>query len=210
MKLLIRNLTVTDRDETLLDEASYTFYQENVYCINAPEKYRAALFNSIAYGKQSDFDKIQLICDGNNCMSPAMIARFSEEPSFPEFLTVREFVKYYIDMNKRSIQEIKTIDEYLEMVELSDIRGDRLIRDFTWDERVRLQFLCFLINKPPVLIIDSIKNITNVEFLKKVKKYLDCIKESSIILLGCTDESIAVFLSDEELTVVDGKFQGGR
>ena len=46
MKLLIRNLTVTDADETLLDNASYTFYQENVYCINAAKKYKNALFNS--------------------------------------------------------------------------------------------------------------------------------------------------------------------
>lgn len=207
MKLLIRNLTVTDGDEILLDDAAYTFYQENVYCISAPEKYKMALFNSIAYAAP---DKIELLCDGKDCMTPAMVARFSEEPSFPEFLTVREFVKYYIDMNKKNIQELKTIDEYLEMAELSNIRGDRLIRDFIWDERVRLQFLCFLITKPSVLIIDSIKNITNVEFLKKIKKYLDCIKQSGIILLGCTDKSIAVFLGDEEITVVDGKLQGGR
>lgn len=209
MKLLIRNLTVADGEETLLDNASYTFYQENVYCINAAKKYKNALFNSIAYVRQQEGGEIELICDGQDCIMPAMVARFCEEPSFPEFLTVREFVKYYIEINKKNITELKQTDEYLEMVELSDIRGDRLVRDFTWDERVRLQFLCFLITKPPVLIIDGIKNITNVEYLKKIKKYLDIIKQSGIVLLGCTDKSIAVFLGDEEITVVDGKLQGG-
>ena len=143
-------------------------------------------------------------------MAPGMISRFPEEPLFPEFLTIREFLKYYIDMNRSSIKEVKSIEEYLELGELSNIRGDRLLRDFTLDERVRLQYLCFLITMPTVLIIDSIKNIRNVDFLKKIKNYLDCIKENGIVLVGCRDKSISVFIGDEELSVVDGKLRGGR
>ena len=30
------------------------------------------------------------------------------------------------------------------------------------------------------------------------------------MLLGCSDNTVAVFLSDEEVTVVDGSIQGGR
>ena len=210
MRLLIRNLTVTNEDETLLDDVAYTFYQGNVYCINAPDDSRDALFNSIVYGKTSGSGKIELICNGRNCMAPAMISRFPEEPLFPEFLTIREFLKYYIDMNRSSIKEVKSIEEYLELGELSNIRGDRLLRDFTLDERVRLQYLCFLIPMPTVLIIDSIKNIRNVDFLKKIKNYLDCIKENGIVLVGCRDKSISVFIGDEELSVVDGKLRGGR
>lgn len=89
MRLLIRNLTVTNEDETLLDDVAYTFYQGNVYCINAPDDSRDALFNSIVYGKTSGSGKIELICNGRNCMAPAMISRFPEEPLFPEFLTIR-------------------------------------------------------------------------------------------------------------------------
>jgi len=74
MKLLIRNLTVADGDETLLDNASYTFYQENVYCINAAKKYKNALFNSIAYVRQQEGGEIELICDGQNCIMPAMVS----------------------------------------------------------------------------------------------------------------------------------------
>ena len=185
-------------------------FQGNVYCINAPDDSRDALFNSIVYGKTSGSGKIELICNGRNCMAPAMISRFPEEPLFPEFLTIREFLKYYIDMNRSSIKEVKSIEEYLELGELSNIRGDRLLRDFTLDERVRLQYLCFLITMPTVLIIDSIKNIRNVDFLKKIKNYLDCIKENGIVLVGCRDKSISVFIGDEELSVVDGKLRGGR
>ena len=96
------------------------------------------------------------------------------------------------------------------MVELSNIRADRLLRDFTWEERVRLQFLCFLISMPPILIVDNIKSINNLDFLKDIKGYIDRIKENGIVLLGCSDNTVAVFLSDEEVTVVDGSIQGGR
>lgn len=210
MKLLIRNLTVTKEDEALLDNAAYTFYQGNVYCINAPDDVRNTLFDSIVYGEGSESGKMELICNGRNCMTPAMISRFTEEPVFPEFLTVREFLKYYIDMNRSNIKEVKPIDEYLKLADLADIRGDRLLRDFTMDERVNLQYLCFLITQPAVLIIDSIKNIKNVEYLKKIKNYLDSIKQSGIVLVGCKDKSISVFIGDEEVSIVDGKLQGGR
>ena len=143
-------------------------------------------------------------------MSPVMVAHFDEEPVFPEFLTIREFLKYYIDLNSKNIMQPKTIDEYLKMVELTNIRADRLLRDFTWEERVRLQFLCFLISMPPILIVDNIKSISNLDFLKDIKGYIDSIKENGIVLLGCADNTVSVFLSDEEVAVVDGSIQGGR
>ena len=58
--------------------------------------------------------------------------------------------------------------------------------------------------------MDGIKNVTNVEFLKKIKKYLGSIKEDGIVLVGCADKSISVFLADEEVSIAEGKLQGGR
>lgn len=209
MRLVIRNLVVTDKDDILFNNAGYTFLQGKAYRINTSDRIRKTLFDCISYEGRYDSGKIELMCNGRNCMSPVMVAHFDEEPVFPEFLTIREFLKYYIDLNSKNIMQPKTTEEYLKMVELSDIRADRLLRDFTWEERVRLQFLCFLISMPPILIVDNIKTISNLDFLKDIKGYIDSIKENGIVLLGCSDNTVSVFLSDEEVTVVDGCLQGG-
>ena len=52
--------------------------------------------------------------------------------------------------------------------------------------------------------------VVDMLILKKIKNYLDCIKENGIVLVGCRDKSISVFIGDEELSVVDGKLRGGR
>ena len=118
-------------------------------------------------------------------------------------------MKYYIDINRRNINELKTVEEYLKMVELESVRSDRMLRDFTWEERMRLEFLCLLITTPPVLVIDNIQSISNVDFLKDIKEYIDRLKESSIILLESTSNAVTVFLCDEELTIKDGCIRGG-
>lgn len=37
-------------------------------------------------------------------------------PTVSEFLTAREFLKFYIDMNQEDIKDLKSIDEYFEIV----------------------------------------------------------------------------------------------
>ncbi len=209
MRLVIRDIVKRNQDELLLDKAGYTFYQGKVYGISGKEKSRRALMACIAFEDRYDSGSMELICAGRNCMAPAMVVRFPEEPAFPEFLTVREFLKYYIDINRRNIAESKTIDEYLAYVELEHVRSDRMLKDFTWEERMRLEFLCLLITAPPVLLIDNLRSISNVDFLKDIKRYIDRLKESSIILLESTNNAVTVFLCDEELTINNGCIQGG-
>lgn len=209
MKLIIRDIVKKKGEELLLSGAGYTFHQGRVYGINGPDQAKAALLDCISFEGGYDAGYMELDCGGKNCLAPAMVGQFLEEPVFPEFLTVREFVKYYIDINRKNISEIKSVDEYLALGQIKDTPADRTIRDFGTEEKMRLQFLCFLIVTPPVIIINGIGNISNVDFLKDIKVYIDRLKENSIVLFCADDHAVSVFLCDEQLSIENGYIQGG-
>lgn len=209
MRLVIRDIVKNTGDEVILAGAGYSFEQGKVYGISGNENVIDTFLGCVSFETEFDKGSMVLDCCGKNCMSPAMVAQFTEEPAFPEFLTVREFLKYYIEINKKNIDEVKSMEEYLELVELNHVRSNRSIKDFTWEERVKLQFLCFIILTPPVLVIKKIKKINNVDFLKNIKNYLNKIKQNSIVIMGTDDKGVASFLCDEQLTIEKGYIQGG-
>lgn len=212
MRLVIRDLVKKDGDTVLLNGAGYTFWPGYVYgIVGESEESKRALLDCINYEVSYEDGYIELNDNtGKNVMNPSMIGQMLEEPSFPEFLTIAEFVKYFIDMNKKNIPELKTKEEYLSQINLDENSDSRLIKDMTYEERVRLQFLCFMIYSPSVIIIEGIKNIRNMDFLKQIKGYLDDIKSNSIILMLTKDVATTQYLCDETIIVDNGIIRGGN
>lgn len=208
MRLVLRDIVLKQGDDTVLNGAGYTFWQGNVYGIMGDNAIsRSALLDCI--NCETEFDgTIELDCGGKDCMKPSMIGQLLLEPAFPEFLTAAEFLKYFIDINKKNIAEPKSIEEYLARVELLDRAELRMIREFTYEEKVRLQFLCFLIVAPPVVIINGI-NVSNVDFLKDIKGYVDEIKEQSIVILSSDNPGMAKYMCDEIVYIENGCIHGG-
>ena len=210
MKLVIRNVVKSKADEVYLAGAGYTFYHGYSYgIVGGKEEARKALLDCIALETDIEDGYIRLEIAGRNYLKPEMIGQLLEEPLFPEFLTAREFVKYFIDMNRKKIENPLEIEEYLKMVELEMVSEKKLIKEFTYEEKMRLQFLCFLITSPPVIIVNGIKNVSRLDFLRDMKNYIDKIKENSIVIMSLNDGTIAMCLCDELLTIEDGYIQGG-
>lgn len=209
MKLVVRDLVKKKGDMYILNGAGYTFHHGKIYGIEGNKEAKNTLLDCITYETDYNDGSIQLDCDGVDYLSPAMIVQMPEEPMFPEFLTVREFIKYFIDINKKYMTQINTVDEYLKIAELDKIAADRTIRDFTTEEKVRLQLLCFVISTPAVIIINGIKNISNVNFLKDIKKFFDILRKTSIIIIGSESRGMSMYLCDECLTIEDGYIRGG-
>ena len=52
-------------------------------------------------------------------------------PVVPEFLTGREFLKFFIDINKTKIKDLKTIDEYFDFMKIEKEDRDKLLKDYS-------------------------------------------------------------------------------
>lgn len=210
MRLIVRDIVKKTGEDIILAGAGYTFWPGKTYgIIGENDKAKTAFLDSIAFETAYDSGYIVLDCAGKNCMKPEMVEQLLEEPAFPEFLTVREFVKYFIEVNRKNIEHVQRVEDYLTMVELNDIPANRIIKELAFDERMRLQFLCFIIATPPIIIINGIKNVKDVDYLKDIKVYIDKIKENSIVIMALKDQALSVYLCDETLTIEDGYIQGG-
>ena len=56
-------------------------------------------------------------------------------PAVPEFLTGREFLKFFLDINADSIREPKSIDEYFDFMSIEPEDRDKLMKIFPRNEK---------------------------------------------------------------------------
>lgn len=94
-------------------------------------------------------------------------------PQVPEFLTAREFLKFFIEINKESLQEEKEIDEYFDIVNLEREDRDRLLKDFSHGMKNKMQMLINIIASPKVLLLDeplTSLDVVVAEEMKNIKR----------------------------------------
>lgn len=76
-------------------------------------------------------------------------------PNVPEFLTGREFFKFFIEINKDKIKEIKAIDEYFDFMKIEKEDRDKLLKDYSHGMKNKMQMLVNIIARPNILLLDE-------------------------------------------------------
>ena len=76
-------------------------------------------------------------------------------PTVPEFLTGREFLKFFLDINESSIQNIRSADEYFDMMSIAPEDRDKLLKDYSHGMKNKMQMLINIIAQPKVLLLDE-------------------------------------------------------
>ena len=64
-------------------------------------------------------------------MLPEEMGYVLSTPAVPEFLTGREFLKFFMEINRDSIRRPKTIDAYFDQVGIAPEDRDRLLKDYS-------------------------------------------------------------------------------
>ena len=105
-------------------------------------------------------------------------------PQVPEFLTAREFLKFFIEINKESLQEEKEIDEYFDIVNLEKEDRDRLLKDFSHGMKNKMQMLINIIASPKVLLLDEPLTSLDVVVAEEMKNILRDLKHDRILILS--------------------------
>ena len=118
-------------------------------------------------------------------------------PNVPEFLTAREFLKFFIDINQDHISDPKTIDEYFEMIRIDEEDRDRLLKDFSHGMKNKMQMLVNIIASPTVLLLDEPLTSFDVVVAEEMKQLLKSIKKDHIIIFSTHIMELALDLCDE-------------
>ncbi len=222
MRLHIDGLVKNYREKAVLKGASFTFEQGKIYgLLGRNGAGKTTLFNCMARYVEFDSGRIGLDID-NSADNPTAFfegggkAEYSEsdigfvftQPHLPEFLTGREFIKFFIEINGEKVANPLAIDEYFRLVAFDTADGDRLIKNYSHGMMNKLQMLISLyILKPPVILLDEPLTSFDVVAALEVKNMIKSIKKDHVIVFSTHILELAQDLCDEIVVLHDGILQ---
>ena len=210
MKLIVNEIEKKFEEKEVLKGASFTFEKGKIYgLLGRNGAGKTTLFNCISH--EIDFDGGSVSLEENGENRPVnfdMMGYAFSTPVLPEFLTGYEFIKFFLDIHKGKIENPLTVEEYAQMVglDLSDL--DRLLKGYSHGMKNKMQMLCLLISKPPIILLDEPLTSLDVVAAHEMKELLLAMKKDHIIILSTHILQLAQDLCDEIVLLHQGKLSG--
>ena len=208
MNLIVENLTKSYKDNVVLKDVNFTFDSGKIYgLIGRNGAGKTTFFNSI--NKDIDIDKGQILLDDifTNNIDINDIGYVVSTPNVPEFLTAKEFLTFFLEINKDKIKDKKTIDEYFSMVDIKKEDQNKLLKEYSQGMKNKIQMLIEIIIMPKVLLLDEPLNSLDVVVQDEIKKLLKSIKKDRIIIFSTHILEIAMDLCDEIVIINNKKLE---
>ena len=209
MKLVIKNLTKNFEQKSVLNSLGASFDQGIIYALlgrNGAGK--TTLFSLVAKELKKDSGEIYLLENDKKINLETKDVFFMlAEPELPRFLTAREFINFFIDVNKDRIKGTLDPDHYFDLIKFDEDDKDRLIQGYSTGMRNKLQMMMFLILKPKVILMDEPLNSLDVVVQKEMKDLIKSIKDDHIIIFSTHILDLAKDISDEIVLLHKGQIE---
>ena len=156
MQLILDQITKSFGTKQVLKGASYTFEQGKIYgLLGRNGSGKTTLFNCLSAEFPADGGTVSLVDEYGQTRTPKQgdIGYVLSTPVVPEFLTGTEFVKFFQEISQD--KSGRTPDQWLDLVGLEPDDRNRLMRGYSHGMKHKIQMLCFLIGKPPVILLDE-------------------------------------------------------
>lgn len=211
MEFMIENLTKSFGTKEVLKDISFTFESGKIYgLLGRNGAGKTTLFNCVNKDIKSVSGSFYLDDGKKEEIKPEDIGYVLSTPTVPAFLTGREFIKFFIEINEKSITGLRPIDEYFDMMNIEKGDRDRLLKDYSHGMKNKMQMLVNIIARPPVLLLDEPLTSLDVVVAEEMKELLRGLKTDRIIIFSTHIMELALDLCDEivilnhgELEVVD-------
>ena len=207
MKLVIENLSKNFDKKCVLKNINFTFESGKIYgLLGRNGAGKTTFFNCLNEDLKCDSGEFYL-SDGksNKKIESSDIGYVLSTPVVPEFLTGREFLKYFIDINKDNIKDLKTIDEYFDIVKIDMEDRDKLMKDYSHGMKNKMQMLIYLIASPNILLLDEPSTSFDVVVAEEMKELLKKMKKDRILIFSTHIMELALDLCDEIVVLNKGE-----
>ena len=131
-------------------------------------------------------------------------------PVVPEFLTAREFLQFFLEINRGKIPYPKAPDVYLDYMCIDPANRGKLLKDFSHGMKNKMQMLVNIMADPAVLLLDEPLTSFDVVVADEMKALLRRIKSRHIILLSTHIMDLALDLCDDIVILHHGVLQEVR
>lgn len=134
MKFVIEHLSKSFEKKEVLRDIDFTFDEGKIYgLLGRNGAGKTTLFNCLNRDLKADSGNFY-IEDENGVrreVAAEDIGYVLSTPTVPEFLTGREFLKFFMDINEKSIKNPKSIDEYFDYMSIEPEDRDKLLKDYS-------------------------------------------------------------------------------
>lgn len=209
MELQIEHLKKSFEEKEVLKDITFTFQPGKIYgLLGRNGAGKTTLFNCLNQDISVDAGRFFLRDkDSEQPLGMEDIGYVLSTPQVPEFLTAREFLKFFVEINAASIPNTMDLDAYFDLVNLDKEDRDRLLKDFSHGMKNKMQMLVNIIASPKVSLLDEPLTSLDVVVAEEMKNILRDLKKDRILILSTHIMELAFDLCDEIVLLSHGKLE---
>lgn len=209
MEFVMEGLSKSFEEKQVLKDINFRFEEGKIYgLLGRNGAGKTTLFNCLNKDIDCDGGRFYFEVDGkekNVCTED--IGYVLSTPTVPEFLTGREFLKFFIEINESSIENVRKLDEYFEMVKIEKEDTNKLMRDYSHGMKNKMQMLVNIIVSPKLLLLDEPLTSLDVVAAEEIKEILKQQKNGKITILSTHILDLALDMCDSILLLHHGSIQ---
>ena len=209
MKLVIKNLKKSYDGNQVLKDINFEFGEGKIYgLLGRNGAGKTTLFNCLNEDIEINEGEFYLSDkDQTKKIEAEDIGYVLSTPVVPEFLTGREFLKFFIDINEDIVDKDKTIDDYFDLVKIDIKDRGKLMREYSHGMKNKMQMLINIIYNPKILLLDEPLTSFDVVVAEEMKQLLKKIKKDHILIFSTHIMELALDLCDEIVVLNNGKLE---
>ena len=211
MEFVISHLVKSYGSKQVLKDVDFVFEEGKIYgllgrngsgkttffnCVNGDID-----FNSGSFFFRENRDSQNLIP-----LKPDDIGYLVSTPTVPEFMTGREFLKFFLEVHEE-INPDRTIDEYFDYMMVPEDDRDRLLKDYSHGTKNKMQMLLNIIASPKLMLLDEPLTSLDVIIAEEMKNVIRGQKQGRITIFSTHLLDVAVDLCDEIVLLHNGKLE---
>jgi hypothetical protein len=210
VKFVIEHLSKRYEKKEVLRDVDFSFESGRIYgLLGRNGAGKTTLFNCLNRDVPADGGRFYLLEDDGQRREIAAedIGYVLSTPTVPEFLTGREFLKFFLDINESALPNPKSIDEYFEYIHIEPEDRDKLLKDYSHGMKNKMQMLINIIAQPPVFLLDEPLTALDVVVAEEMKQLLRSLKQDRITIFSTHIMDLALDLCDEIVLLNHGMLE---
>ena len=209
MKFVIEHLSKSFEKKEVLRDINFTFEEGKIYgLLGRNGAGKTTLFNCLNRDLKTDSGSFYIDTDsGRREVAADDIGYVLSTPTVPEFLTGREFLKFFRDINEESIDNPRSTDEYFDYMSIEPEDRDKLLKDYSHGMKNKMQMLINIIAQPNILLLDEPLTSLDVVVAEEMKQLLRSLKQDRITIFSTHIMDLALDLCDEIVLLNHGELE---
>lgn len=206
MELILDRIVKRFGEKQVLKGVSYTFRRGGIYgLLGRNGAGKTTLFNCLSAEFPPDAGTVKLRDErGDRPLNQGDVGYVLSTPVVPEFLTGYEFVRFFLDISGDPGKTGRSPDDWLALVGIDKEDRHRLMRGYSHGMKNKVQMLCFLIGRPPVILLDEPLTSFDVVAALEMKDLLREMKGDHIIIFSTHILQLAADLCDDIVVLNHG------